>query len=467
MPFPALLAHALVGRQDLPIPEWLFAWGASLVLIVSFVALSLAWREERLEEERWRPAAGWISRVLVNRGVEILAGAVGVFLLGVTVWAGLSGTESPDRNFAVTFVFVTAWLGVVAVSVFFGDVFRAFNPWRAIARAFAGVFRLVAGQAQPAPLTYPARLGRWPAVAGLVGFLWIELVYGESGFGTVGLEPRVVAIAVLLYTVYTLTAMALFGIEEWLERGETFSVYFGMFAGLAPIEVREGRLGVRRALTGAGRWVAGIPGSAAMVLVAIGGTAYDGAREGALDGAVTWLFERLSDLGLDPTAAFRVSGTLMLVATILIIGGIFWAGIAGMYTVVSGRISTRELGRRFVHSFIPIALAYLVAHYFTLVLFQEQAQFTYLLSDPLGDGSDYFGTAGGGIDYGLIGATAVWYLQVAALVVGHVLALVMAHDRAVAMFRDSRVAARSQYWMLALMVGFTSLGLFLLSQANQ
>jgi hypothetical protein len=120
-----------------------------------------------------------------------------------------------------------------------------------------------------------------------------------------------------------------------------------------------------------------------------------------------------------------------------------------------------------VHSFIPIALAYLVAHYFTLVLFQAQAQFTYLLSDPLGDGSDYFGTAGGGIDYGLIGATAVWYVQVAALVVGHVLALVMAHDRAVAIFRDSRIAARSQYWMLALMVGFTSLGLFLLSQANQ
>ncbi len=51
--------------------------------------------------------------------------------------------------------------------------------------------------------------------------------------------------------------------------------------------------------------------------------------------------------------------------------------------------------------------------------------------------------------------------------IGHAFALVIAHDKAVAMFGDSRVAARSQYWMLALMVGFTSLGLFLLSQANQ
>ena len=125
-----------------------------------------------------------------------------------------------------------------------------------------------------------------------------------------------------------------------------------------------------------------------------------------------------------------------------------------------------SLGRAFAHSFIPIAVAYLAAHYFSLVLFQEQAQFTYLLSDPLGDGSDLFGTAAGGIDYALISATAVWYVQVAALVIGHVTALVLAHDRALAVYGDARSASRSQYWMLALMVGFTTLGLFLLSQAN-
>jgi len=115
---------------------------------------------------------------------------------------------------------------------------------------------------------------------------------------------------------------------------------------------------------------------------------------------------------------------------------------------------------------VPIALAYLVAHYFTLVLFQEQAQFGYLLSDPLGDGSDYFGTAGAGIDYTLVSAEAVWYVQVAALVTGHVAGLTLAHDRALVLYQDSGAAARSQYWMLAVMIGFTCLGLFLLSQSN-
>jgi len=136
-----------------------------------------------------------------------------------------------------------------------------------------------------------------------------------------------------------------------------------------------------------------------------------------------------------------------------------------MHTVRT-QLSTARLGRLFGHAFIPIALAYLAAHYFSLVVFQEQAQFTFLLSDPLGDGSDLFGTATGGIDYTAISSNAIWYVQVAALVLGHVTALVLGHDRALKVYGDARTAARSQYWMLALMVGFTSLGLFLLSQSN-
>ena len=192
-----LVGHALIGRQDLPIPEWLFAWAASLVLIVSFVALSLAWHRTRFEEDRWRPLSRGLGSALTNPLTEALAGLAGVFLLGLVVWSGLSGTEAPDRNFSLTFVFVTFWLGLVVLSVIFGDVFRAFNPWRAIARAAGGVFKLVAGQSAPPPLAYPERLGRWPAVGALFGFVWLELVYG-SGL-SLGLDPETVAIATLIY----------------------------------------------------------------------------------------------------------------------------------------------------------------------------------------------------------------------------------------------------------------------------
>ena len=459
------IAHALVGKNDLPIPEWLFAWGASLVLIVSFVALTLAWQSTRFEEERWRPVSERISRALVNRVVGFGAGLLSAFLLGLTIYAALKGTEAPDRNFSLTFVFVTFWLGMVVASVLLGDVFRALNPWRAIARAFAGVFRLVAGQSPPAPLVYPERLGRWPAVIGIGAFAWMELVWGQSGFQAVGLVPHDVGIAVIVYSAITFIGMALFGIEEWTSRGEAFSVYFNMFSRLAPLEVREGRLGVRRWLSGTVGWAA-VPGSVALVLLTIGATAFDGAQEGLLKDAISSTFDTVSDSGLAPVTALRLTNSVYFALTIAAVAAIFWGGVAGMHTVRAG-IRTGELGRLFAHAFIPIALAYLVAHYFTLVLYQEQAQFTYLLSDPLGEGSNIFGTAGSGIDYGLIGATAVWYVQVAALVVGHVAALVLGHDRALAVYRDPATASRSQYWMLAMMVGFTSLGLFLLSQANQ
>jgi hypothetical protein len=460
-----IVAHALVGRRDLPIPEWLFAWAASLVLIVSFVALSMAWHRSRFEGSEWRPVPAWLSRALINPATEVIAGAIGVFLLGVVVWSGLKGTEAPDRNFSLTFVFYTVWVGVVFVSVFAGDVFRAFNPWRAIARAIGGVFRLVAGQSQSPPLSYPERLGRWPAVGAIAGFVILELVFGASGFGTLpGLTPHRVAIATLVYTAYTLVAMVLFGREEWLRRGEGFSVYFGMFASLSPLEVRDRVLGSRGWLTAATRWIDS-PGSVAMILLAIGSTTFDGAAEGVLSTPITNLYNSLNDAGLSPATALRLDNAVFFAATLAFVFGLFWAGIYGMHTVKES-VSTRRLGELFGHAFISIALAYVAAHYFSALVDQEQAQFGFLLSDPLGDGSDYFGTAGNGINYGVISATAVWYIQVAALVSGHVIALVLGHDRALKVYGDTRLAARSQYWMLALMVGFTSLGLYLLSQSN-
>ncbi len=460
----AAQAHALVGKRDLPIPAWLFAWGASLVLIVSFFLLSYAWTESRFERDSWRPLSERLSRLVLSRVTEILAGGLSVFLLGVGVWAGLYGVGTPDLNFALTFFFVTAWLGLVILSVLFGDVFRALSPWRAIARAFSAFLRLLAGRTPEPRFAYPERLGRWPAAGVVVAFVWLELVYGTQGFQAVGVEPRTAAIAVLVYSVYALGGMALFGIEAWLDRGEGFSAYFRMFSQLSLFEVRDGRLGRRRPLSGTTDW-ARVPGSLALIVATIGGTTFDGAQEGTLASPISSLGHRLLDIGFGPTLAVRVDETIFLALTLAFVAGIYWLGVKGMHLVRTSP-PTRELGLTFGHTLIPIGLAYLTAHYFSLFVFQEQAQFTYLLSDPLGNGSDYFGTAGGGINYGVISSTGVWYVQVAALIAGHVTALTLAHDKAITVYRDSRLAGLSQRWMLLVMVAFTCLGLFLLSQAN-
>jgi hypothetical protein len=327
-----------------------------------------------------------------------------------------------------------------------------------------GTFSAIAGQ-RPAHLRYPERIGRWPAAIGLMAFVWLEIIYGTSGGVTVGLEPHAAGVAALLYTGYTSVMMVLFGVEEWCERGEIFSVFFGMFSRLGTLGVSGGRLGRRRPLSAATKW-ATVPGSAAVVIASIATTSFDGAQEGAFKSGIEHTFRWLVDLGFALPSALHITDTIFMAITFLGVGAVYLIGVRGMSTV-RGAPPVKKLRTGFAHTLIPIAFAYLVAHYFSLFVFQEQAQFTYLLSDPLGTATtNLFGTASSGIDFRVISSNAIWYVQVGALVVGHVIGLTLAHDRATAYWGDYRQAARSQYWMLAVMVAFTCFGLYLLSVAN-
>jgi hypothetical protein len=457
-------AHALASRQDLPVPAWLFAWAASIVLIVSFFALSAAWHKPKFEDERRRPFDGWVSHALLSLPAQVLCGAIGVFLLGFAIYSGLHGTTAPDRNFALTFLYVTCWLGFPFFSAVLGDLFRPFNPWRAIGRTVGAGFEAIAGE-PPAHLRYPQWLGRWPAAVGLLAVVWLEVVYGGGAGVAIGLSPDPVAVAALLYSAYTLAMMAVFGVETWCERGEVFSVYFGMFGRLGIFgSDRTGRLVRRRPFSAATTWAL-VPGSAAVVLASIASTSFDGAKDGAyqdmIESVIGWFAEAGTSL-----AAVRATDTIFLLLTFAGVGLIYLLGVRGMRTV-PGAPSFATLRTGFAHTLIPIALAYLVAHYFSLFVFQEQAQFTYLLSDPLGTGhTDLFGTAGAGVDYNVLSANAIWYVQVGALVVGHVIGLMLAHDRALVYWPNYRRATASQYWMLAVMVAFTCFGLYLLSVGN-
>jgi hypothetical protein len=451
-------AHGLVGRADLPIPEWLFGWAAAVVLIVSFAGLALLWQEPRLEgRETFRPLPDGVSFTLVNPATEVFAGLVGVGLLALTVYAGLAGVESPQANFAPTFIYVIVWVGLVLLSVLFGDVFRAFNPWRAIARGAGWLAARVRGPL-PAPFRYPEWLGRWPAAIGLLGFAWMELAYSN------GDDPSTLAVAALVYTAITLLAIACFGTQAWISRGEAFSVYFNLFSRISAVEVRDGRLGLRPPLEALTR-LKPVAGTIPLLVVMIGTVAFDGASEGKpWTDVAPDIQDFFTSLGFSLGTALELTFTVGMLIGLAIVAGIFLLGIAGVRTVDPRPFG--EIARSYVHTLVPIAAVYVLAHYFSLLVYNGQAM-AYLASDPLGEGSDLFGTAGSTIDYGVVGATAIWYVQVGVLVAGHVCGLILAHDRALAMYQKARAATTSQYWMLAVMVAFTTGGLFLLSQANQ
>ena len=294
---------------------------------------------------------------------------------------------------------------------------------------------------------------------GLLVFTWIELA---SGWGE---HPQTLATAVAGYSVLTLAAMAVYGVEPWARWGETFSVYFNLFSRLSVFETRDRVVGVRPPLAGLPR-LDPIAGTVALVVVMIGTVTYDGLSQGPLwkDIAVQ-LNDGLSSLGVGLETTPKIVATLGLLLGVALVGGFYALGIEGARSV-GGDLDAEQLRRRFIHSLVPIAMVYVAAHYLTFLLFEGQSIF-YLASDPFGEGWDLFGTASAAIDYSLLSQNAAWYLQVGFVVLGHVAALVLAHDRALVLYRDPKLAVRSQYWMLAIMVGFTSLALWLLSQAGR
>jgi hypothetical protein len=441
-----------IQRTPLPIPDWLFGWGAAAILVISFAALALLWPRPLLERAGWRPLP--LGRALGSRAVEVLCGLIGVALLAIVVVAGYVGPDSGADNLAPTFVMITFWVGFVVASILFGDVFRAFNPWRAIGRAVGAVV----GRRGPARRPYPEQLGRWPAVAGLFMFTWIELV------GKWADRPVTLVNAVVGYTVVTLAAQSVYGVEPWTRRGEAFSVYYNLLSRISPFETHDRVAGLRPPLTGLPR-LDQAPGTVAFVMVMIGTVTFDGLSQGAL-----WkdigpaLVDAFTSLGAGLDAAAKLADTVGLLGGVCLVAAFYALGIEGAKSV-GGGLTAARLRMIFVHTLVPIACVYALAHYLTYLLYEGQA-IQYLASDPFGQGWDLFGTASAAIDFSLLSENATWYLQFGLVTAGHVAALMLAHDRALVTYGQASQAVRSQYWMLGIMVGFTLLALWLLRQAG-
>ncbi len=452
------LAHGIGVVKDLPLPLWLFYYTGAIVLVVSFVALGVLWTKPRLENSQWeRPLPGWLQGILLSTALRVALGALSFGLLVLIFLAALLGDPSQGANLAPTFVFVIFWVGMVPLVVVFGDVWRVLNPWRAAADGLAWLSERLGFRWEPLA-HYPERLGRWPAAVLLFAFTAYELAYLDAS------EPRSLALAILIYSWITWVGAAVFGRRAWFENGEGFSAYFGFLSRIAPFAVRERdsrrEVVLRPPLKGLTIWDE-TPGNLAVVAVMLGSVAFDGFSRTAI-----WqnrLFdieaELISSPGLSDLAVTAVN-ILGLTVAVLLVAGCYLLAVAAARAVAH---ANRPLVAAFVFSLVPIALAYALAHYFSLLV--NQGQFAIpMASDPFGFGWDVLGTADYSPNLTALTPTMIWYTQVAVLVIGHVLGLVLAHDRAVALFSSARTAVRTQYAFLILMVLYTVAGLWLLSQ---
>lgn len=434
-----VLAHGVGGAQDLPIPAAFAIAGAAAALAVSFIVLALAWRNPRYDAATsGRPAPAWLARLVDAPAFSWTLRVLALVFTGYVVWAALFG---PDLLINPTFgvVYVWLWVGIVPLSLLFGPFFKAISPVRTLN---AGFSRLLGADPDKGVLELPRWVGYWPAAAGLLAFVWLELVYPDSTY---------LASVRMWFAVYLgvlLVGASLFG-SRWFAQADPFEVYSTLVSHLSPFGRREdGTLVVRSPLANLDA-LPPAPGLVAVVAVLFGSTAFD-----SFSNSNAWLqFTQTTSLDV------ALVDTAVLLAFCAVVGVSFV--LATVLVQPRPGVSRWELPRLFAHSVVPIIVGYMVAHYLTYLV--ESGQQTLIwLSDPMGTGANLLGTGDWAVNYWLSShATFLAVTKVLAVVVGHVLGVIAAHDRAMRLL-PRRHQLTGQLPLLLVMVFYTVTGLYLL-----
>ncbi|MFD7977886.1 hypothetical protein [Streptomyces sp. NPDC059071] len=419
---PLPLAHGVGAQHDLPLSPFYAYAGAFAALFVSFLSLGLLWSSSRFRGDlAGRPLPAAVQRLADAPATRTALRLLGVAAALVLVLHLLLGPDDPDRNPAPGAVYVLLWVGLVPASLLLGPVWRLVNPFRAL-------HALLPARRPPRPL--PARLGIRPAAAGLLLFTWLELV-----------APDNTSTSVLLAALGAHTAVHLLGAARhgsaWFAHADPFEVYSSLLARLSPLGRRsDGRLVLRSPFNGLDA-TPPVPGLVATVCVLLGSTAYDGFSDNP-----RWItLLQTSTFGRTPTATLGLLGAVALVAAL-------YGLCAGGLRLVDRELTTPLTS--FSHSLLPIALGYLVAHYFTL--FVTEGPRTVIMAA----GTDNASAPGPPLGPGGLAT-----LQIAAIVAGHVLGVVAAHDRSVRLFPPARAVA-GQLPLFVLMIAYTLGGIGLL-----
>ncbi|MDX6286363.1 MAG: hypothetical protein QOG53_1848 [Frankiales bacterium] len=422
-----LLAHGVGTRADLPIPTSYAAIAAAAVLVVSFLGLLALWREPRLDPNAGRPLPNVLQAAADSRALRLTLQSLTLVLAALVYYIGVTGPNDVTRNLTPWAFFVTFWVGLVPVSLLLGPVWRVINPLRALHAGLCAFLRLDADGYRP----YPPAFSYRPAAVSIAAFAWYELCYPNRA------KPAYVALFMLMYAVLHVCAALWYG-RRWFERGDGFEVYSSLLGALAPIGRRaDRRLVVRNPLNGLDA-IKEAPGLVAVVIILVGSTAYDGFSR------TSWYVENISPGTVNSTAMLAVC---VLAIALLYLGGTYLATTLGAADNSNVRPET------FAHTIVPIAAAYVVAHYFSLFVFDGQNT-AILASDPFNKGWDIFGLNGHRIDYTAVSTRVISLVQIIAIVVGHVLAVIAAHDRAIRVF-PYRTAVRTQIPLLVSMVVLT------------
>jgi hypothetical protein len=428
--------HGIASRHDLPLPFSLVVIGAGSALAISFVILVFAWRRPHFPKLAGIPMAG-LTRLLDRPAARITARVV---ILAGYAWAAMALVLGPDllTNPIFGFVYVWMWVGLVPISLLFGQFWRATNPLRTVHTALSAIAKIDPGQGLVA---LPRRIGVWPAAVGLFGYAWLELVQPDRT--TLGVL-RVWAVAWLVIMVL---GAIVFG-QRWIGAADPFEAYARTVAQLSPLRRVGSEFRLVNPLAGLTHWHPP-RGATAVVAALLGSTAFDSFAN------TSWWIQTVQASSV-PVVLWATAGIVIMIMIVLVS---FSAAAAWM-----GRYGDQPAAaypRLMAGSLVPIVIGYAVAHYATLLIVEGQRT-AINWSDPLGRGWNVFGSAEMGVNAAIFSHPGVIAgIQLGAIVVGHIVGIITAHEKAVALL-PAEFVVRGQWPMLVVMIGYTGAGLVLL-----
>ena len=445
-------AHGFGERIDLPIPLNLYLVGAGAAIIVSFVLIGLIGKQAHHVDTYPRfnlLKISWIRALSKNTVLKSVIQIFFVLVLFLVVAAGLLGKQVSAFNIAPTVVWILFSVGITYVSAFIGNIWTAINPWKTI---FTWLEEVSPGLSLEKE--WPKVFGIWPAVILFIVYRWIENIYPNSA------QPSTLSLLIVTYTLITFIGMIYFGRVNWLRFGDPFSVFFRFLSKFSITELRvvngEKELNLRLPAVGLLEEEHIEVSHTVFVLFMLSSVAFDGVLATPI-----WqqMYLFLFNIGLPGL----VVGTIGLLTLLSVFIGVYFIFSTFVRLCAKNTEPVYRVAYTFVFSLLPIAIAYEVAHFVSLLLIEGQ-RILYLISDPFGFGWNIFNTVSYKISFQVINLKTLWNWQVGLIIIGHIAAVYIAHMIALRFFQDRKSAIRSQYPMLLLMVFYTIFSLWIIAQ---
>ncbi|MDA0251627.1 MAG: hypothetical protein O2892_02930 [Actinomycetota bacterium] len=441
-----VLAHGVGGSTDLPIPLTYALVGGVWALILTFAVVAVAWRTPKFDPAKpGRALPKWVTDMVDCPAVRHLLAAIALLF---AIWVGVAaiwGPQDGDNALPGSF-YVLLWVGLVAISVVVGPIWRVISPVRT-------VWRLLGRWRTPnTRRRYPSRWGYWPAATALFAFVWLELASPNPGSLTA------IKLWILLYALAMFVGAAMFG-STWFAHADPFEVYSVTVSRLAPFRRNRetGRIVLGNPLDHLPTMPVR-PGIVAVMAVLLGSTAFDSFSQ--FTGFRNFVDRNAAGVPvIGEAGGASVLRSLGLLFFIVAVGVSFSA--AARATGGLTRIQRRALPGRLAHCLIPIVVGYIFAHYLSYLV--ERGQETIVrLADPLARGWHLLGLDSGDVIYVLsMNPTLLWTIKVAFVVAGHVVGVLAAHDQALRVIPVGHQLT-GQLAMMAVMVAYTLTGLYLL-----